>query len=267
VIILKKLINIITNLLIINFCIFLALFIYNLPIPVNLNDSHIEAYNNEDNYNLITKILQDTNEKEWIKYVDYIELEVHKNIANDKNNLTAFILNLPQKKSLIALYEKHNEDNYIYKSKVTNLYPIENIYFYKDFFVVEQLDEDKITNNTKNHFIEVFLNTKGSFTSVFKKSIFLDTMYKKSDIDNDGQNSNSTWIKYTENSSIDYLDEASPKIMAITSYVTYEGKSESIPKDYELEEIESIMQKELYIWNDANQKFELMEKTEIKKDS
>ena len=258
----KKLINIITNLLIINFCIFLALFIYNLPTQINLNESYIESFNNnEDNYNLIAKILQDTKEKDWIKYMDYIELEVYKNIANDKNNTTAFILSLPKKTSLIALYEKQGEDKYIYKSKITNLHPIKNIYYYKDFLVVEQSIEGEITNPFKNEFIEVFFNTKGGFISVFKKSIFLDKTYKKISLN---ENDETTWIRYTENSSIDYLDDKIPKIMAVTSYITYEGKSKSIPDNSVLKEIKNSMQKEVYIWNNSIQKFEILEKTEIK---
>ena len=261
----RKLINIITNLLIINFCIFIALFIYNLPILTNLNESYIESYNyNEDNYNLISKILQDTNEKDWVKYIDYIELKEYKNIANDKNSSTAFILSLPKKTSLIALYEKQSEDNYIYKSKITNLSPIQNIYFYKDFLVVEQLIDEEITDPIKNEFIEVFLNTNNNFLSVFKKSIFLDKTYKKMSMEDNDDNVKSTWVRYTENSSIDYLDETIPKIMAITSYVTYEGKSKSMPKNYELKETKNNMQKELYVWNNDTQKFELIEKTEIK---
>lgn len=260
----RKLINIITNLLIINFCIFLALFIYNLPIPNSIGENYIESYNNnEDNYNLITKILQDTKENDWVKYIDYIELQEYKNIANDKNNSKAFILSLPKKTSLIALYEKQGEDKYIYKSKITNLYPIENIYFYKDFLVVEQFNEEEITNPIKNEFIEVFLNTNNSFTSVFKKSIFLDKTYKKISLNDNDDKDESTWVRYTENSSIDYLDETTPKIMAITSYVTYEGQSKNIPKEYEFEEIKNNMQKELYIWNNNIKKFELLEKTEI----
>jgi hypothetical protein len=265
VIILRKLINIITNLLIINFCIFLAIFIYNLTLPISVDEHYIEAYNNnEDNYNLITRILQDTEKKDWIKYVDYIELEAYKNIANDKGNSTAFILSLPKKTSLIALYEKQGEDKYIYKSKITDLYPIKNIYFYKDFLVVEQLNEEEITNPIQNQFIEVFSNTTGSFTSVFKKSIFLDKTYKKISLNDNDDNEEPTWVRYTENSSIDYLDETTPKIMAITSYVTYEGKSKNIPKDDELKEIKNNMQKELYIWKNNTKIFELLEKIEIK---
>lgn len=103
----KKIINLLCFLLILNFLILGNLIIKNCKNKNLLPIVYAKSFNHSnDNYNLIYKILKDANKDNLIKYIDYLELNVIDNIPNDKNNKIAFTLSSPDKSSFIALYKK-----------------------------------------------------------------------------------------------------------------------------------------------------------------
>lgn len=169
----KKIIDLLTYLLIFNILICLSLLLGTYYNKNNISQTSLEIYiSNNDNYNLIEQILKDTNNEDLIKFIDYIELDVNHHIKNDTNNYTSFTITLPQDKSFIALYKKTTNDTYIFHSIVDNLNTIDNFYFYNQFFIVEQFI--KIPSNIENNkkFIEIFLTKeKKMFIRIKKRYI------------------------------------------------------------------------------------------------
>ena len=58
----------------------------------------------------------------------------------------AYVLSLPQQCSFIALYTTTNNKNYVFNGIIDNLATVTNLYYYKDFIVVEQTDSSLSTN-------------------------------------------------------------------------------------------------------------------------
>lgn len=247
----KKIINLLCFLLILNFLILGNLIIKNyknknlLPIVYAKSFKH-----SNDNYNLIYKILKDTNKDNLIKYIDYLELNIIDNIPNDTNNNIAFTLSSPDKDSFIALYKKVN-NNYKFEYIIDKLSTINSFYFYKDFLIVEQTNSNSSTNFTENEYLEIFYKNNNVYTSVLKKNIYNE---KFTNIDN-------IKFKEIENSSIDCLNGDVPKLLCITTLTKYK----SIRSDHdEFEEIDKIIKKEVFEWNDSGKTFMKSELNDIK---
>ncbi|MDU6250035.1 MAG: hypothetical protein E6612_14115, partial [Paeniclostridium sordellii] len=98
----NKLINFLFYILIVNIIVSFLLIVDINSDNGNIEESSIlEAISSNDNYNLIVQILKDTHKEDFIKYIDYMQLEIHKTIENDPNNFTAFTITLPQNKCFI----------------------------------------------------------------------------------------------------------------------------------------------------------------------
>lgn len=95
----KKLINFLFYILIINVLVSLLLILDVSSSKNNIHSDIIESLSNNDNYNLIVQILKDTNKEDFIRYIDYMQLDIHKNLENGPNNYIAFSIRLPQNKS------------------------------------------------------------------------------------------------------------------------------------------------------------------------
>lgn len=73
----KKIIDLLTYLLIFNILICLSLLLGTYYNKNNISQTSLEIYiSNNDNYNLIEQILKDTNNEDLIKFIDYIELDI-----------------------------------------------------------------------------------------------------------------------------------------------------------------------------------------------
>lgn len=240
----NKIINLLSFLLIINLLIFGNLLVKKythetiLPISYAKNVIH-----NNDNYNLILKILKDTNNDNLIKYADYIEISVTDEIPNDNKNKVAFTLSLPEQISFIAIYDKIDNNNLKFQCSINNLALVSNFYFYKDFLIVEQKDSNSSDNISQREFFEIFYKKDNKYISVFNKSIYSEKINKKENSDD--------LIKNIESSSIDYLEGYIPRILCITTITEYEGSQSS----EEFNEINKNTTKEIYKWDDKNEKF------------
>jgi len=73
---LKKLINFLFYILIINALVSLLLILDVSSSKNNIHSDIIESLSNNDNYNLIVQILKDTNKEDFIRYIDYISIIV-----------------------------------------------------------------------------------------------------------------------------------------------------------------------------------------------
>ena len=72
----KKLINFLFYILIINVLVSLLLILDVSSSKNNIHSDIIESLSNNDNYNLIVQILKDTNKEDFIRYIDYISIIV-----------------------------------------------------------------------------------------------------------------------------------------------------------------------------------------------
>jgi hypothetical protein len=211
---------------------------------------------------IIKNILSATGYEKWNEYIDYIDLKIYKGnvIPNDKEDII-FVLNLSKDNALIAVYEDSLNNNYFYKGKITNLVPVKDISFFKNFLVVEQILDERLGAFFIDDFIEIFYYDDNLFKSVFKKSIYYDEIYKNVWIDKNAPHDE--WSKNVEKSSIDYLDEDIPKILSITTNIIYKAKSNNTPKADDFKEISKETQKELYVWDENKKIFKLKEKSPI----
>lgn len=241
----KKIINLLCFLLIINFiilCNLISKYYTNkdlIPIAYAKSFEH-----SNDNYNLISKILKDTNKNNLLKYIDYINISITDNIPNDINNKIAFTLSLPDQNSFIAIYKKVNKDNLKFEFLLDNLSTINKFYFYKDFFIIEQKTSDSSTNFTNREFFEVFSkNDDNVYSSVLKKDIYSEKIITHNNI----------ITKEVNNSSIDYLNTDIPTIICINTFTKY--KSTDLDINSSFEETEKITIKEFYEWNDKKKEF------------
>lgn len=240
----NKIINLLSFLLIIN-----LLFLGNLLVkqynhetllPISYAKSFIHS---NDNYNLILKILKDTNKDNLIKYANYIELSTIDKIPNDNNNKVAFTLSLPEQISFIAIYDKIDNNNLKLQCSIDNLSIINNFYFYKDFLIIEQSDSNSPDNINQREFFEIFYNKDNKYISVFIKNIYSEKVDKK--------NNSEDLIKIIETSSIDYLEGDIARILCITTLSEYEGPN----YNEEFDEIKKSTIKEIYEWDSKNEKF------------
>ncbi|MGL5559164.1 MAG: hypothetical protein ACRDC3_08445, partial [Paraclostridium dentum] len=71
----KKLINFLFYILIINVLVSLLLILDVSSSKNNIHSDIIESLSNNDNYNLIVQILKDTNKEDFIRYIDYMQLD------------------------------------------------------------------------------------------------------------------------------------------------------------------------------------------------
>ncbi len=211
---------------------------------------------------IIKNILSATGYDKWLEYIDYIELKIYKgDILPNKKDDIIFVLNLSKDTALIAIYEDANPQYYSYQTKITNLVPVKEIFFFKNFLVVEQLLDERLGAFFIDNFIEIFYYDKNAFKSALKKSIYYDEIYK--DIWINKEAPDNAWTKKVEKSSIDYLEEDIPKLLSITTNITYKAKSSETPKEEDFKEISKTVNKELYVWNDKDKKFKLEEKIPI----
>lgn len=240
----NKIINLLSFLLIINLLILgnllLKKYTHETILPISYAK---DVMHNNDNYNLILKILKDTNNDNLIKYADYIEISVTDEIPNDNKNKVAFTLSLPEQISFIAIYDKIDNNNLKFQCSINNLALVSNFYFYKDFLIIEQKDSNSSDNISQREFFEIFYKKDNKYISVFNKSIYSEELNKKENSDN--------LIKNIETSSIDYLEGSIPRILCITTITEYEGSQSS----EEFNEINKNTMKEIYKWDDKNEKF------------
>ncbi|AUN13289.1 hypothetical protein [Paraclostridium sordellii] len=228
----NKLINFLFYILIVNIIVSFLLIVDINSDNGNIEESSIlEAISSNDNYNLIVQILKDTHKEDFIKYIDYMQLEIHKTIENDPNNFTAFTITLPQNKCFIAFYKKNKDATYSFDCIVDNLEKVDDFYFYKDFLVIEQNLENK--DNYLNHkkFIEIFYKDKFTYESKLKKDLYIELENFESD------------NKNTLSATMDFLDDIPPKILYVC---TTSNSSSDLPKE---------VSKELYIWDDSLNQF------------
>lgn len=247
----KKFINLLFFLLLINLLILVNLVIirYNTSLnilPISYAKTSIHS---NDNYSLIVSILKDANKNNFIQYAEYIDLNFVENIPNCIENKVAFTLSLPQELSFIAIYDKINEDKYKFNSIIDNLANIDNFYFYQQFLIVEQNDTNLSTDFTERRFFEIFYKKNNSYISVFNKSIY------SSKIINDDISSNGDTLQEIENSSIDYLDGDTPRILCVTTFTLNKEKVFSLNHTTEFTEIKKTTKKEIYEWNPQKEIF------------
>jgi len=205
-----------------------------------------------DNYNLIVSILKDTNKNTLIKYADYIELNIIESIPNYTENKVAFTLSLPEQVSFIAIYSRIDDTNYKFEYLVDNLASINNFYFYKDFLIVEQTDTNPSNEFSKREFFEIFIKEDTTFKSIFNKNIYSEKILKQ----------NNDISKELEKASIDYLTGDIPKILCIITTTTYKDNSSSSNFESESQETSKITKKEIYSWDDSQNKF-ILSKEEL----
>ncbi|HSQ88191.1 hypothetical protein [Romboutsia sp.] len=249
----NKFINLLGFLLIINLLIFCNLLVnqYNHKDLLSISYAKTAIHNN-DNYNLILSILKDTNKNNLIKYADYIELNIVESIPNDTENKIAFTLSLPEQVSFIAIYSKISDTNYKFEYLVDDLACINDFYFYKNFLVVDQTDTNSSNEFSKREFFEVFIKGDTILKSIFQQNIYSEKIFKN----------NNTTCKEVEKASIDYLSGNIPKILCIITTITYNVNSSSLNFENKLEKISEITRKEIYSWNDSQDKF-ILSKEEI----
>ncbi|MCT4507198.1 MAG: hypothetical protein N4A48_00285 [Tepidibacter sp.] len=262
----RKLIFILSILIGIN-CFMLFPKSYNTLIDKSIVDNYLNSSEDEPKNEVLRKqiiknVLNATGYNNWNEYIDYIDLKIYKlnALPNDKQDIL-FNLNLSKDNALIAIYEDTMKDKYFYKNKITNLSPVKNIASFKNFLVVEQLLDERLGAFFIDNFVEVFYFDKNTFKNTFKKSIYYDEIYK--DIWLDKNAPNDIWNKNIQKTSIDYLDEDIPKILAVTTNIKAKAKSVSTPKKEDFKEISKTSQQELYTWDENEKIFKLTEKKQL----
>ena len=249
----NKFINLLSFLLVISLLILGNLIVkqYNhrnlLPISYAKTVPH-----DNDNYNLIVSILKDTNKNNLIKYADYIELNIIESIPNYTKNKVAFTLSLPEQVSFIAIYTKTDGTNYTFEYLVDNLASVNDFYFYKDFLIVEQTDTNPSNEFSKREFFEIFIKEDTTFKSIFNKNIYSEKILKQ----------NNDIYKELEKASIDYLAGDIPEILCIITTTTYKDNSSSSNFESESKKTNKITKKEIYSWDDSQNKF-ILSKEEL----
>lgn len=258
----KKIINLLFLLLIINLLILSNLLIIRYNSNLNLiPTSYAKTYiDNKDNYNLIVNILKDANKNNFIKYVDYIDINFTSTIPNAPKNMVAFTLSLPQQVSFIAFYNKISDSDYKFLFIIDDLSTIDDFYFYKDFLVVEQTDNNTLDNFEERSYIEIFYNKNDTYTSIFNKNIYSTKLIKN---DEDTGSSN---LQYVESASIDYLDADIPRILCITTTIVNKEKLSLLNNSKEYTEIKKDIKKEIYQWDNNKEVFEITELDYTKKE-
>ena len=232
----KKLINFLFYILILNILISLLLVLDISSSRNNIQSDIVESLSNNDNYNLIVQILKDTSKEDFIRYIDYMQLDIDKNIENAPNDYIAFTIRLPQNKAFIAFYIKNKDNTYSFDSIVDNLDNIDGFYFYKDFLIVAQSCEDKTTYSNDKKFIEVFYQQGLQYSSKLKKDLYLEK------IDLEGSE------KIIISGSMDFLDDYPPQILYISTISTNDS---NCSKD---------ISKELYTWDNDLRQFTMRQK-------
>ncbi|OPJ55582.1 hypothetical protein [Alkalithermobacter paradoxus] len=212
---------------------------------------------------IIKSILNATGYSKWEEYIDYIDLKIYKGnvIPNGKENIV-FALNLSKDTALVAVYEQMNDLSYYYKNKITNIVPVKDIKFFKNFLIIEQILDERVGAFLIDNFIQIFYyDDDNTFKSVLKKSVNYEEAYKAIWIDKNAPDN--LWNKTTLTSSVDYLDEDPIKILYIATTTNYKGLSPNFPKVEDFKKESEKTEKYLYVWDAIDKSFKLQEKSDV----
>lgn len=151
--------------------------------PKNINNSIsrnslLEYHSNDTDLsfhakNQIAKIVLDKLEyTHWNDLIEYIDTSIYQEkILPSTTSQLIIVLNLSKDLAVIAIFDKINGE-YIFYSKIENLVPISNIFFYtypsKDykFMAIKQVLDEKLGAFVFEEFIEIFFYLDDSFVSV-----------------------------------------------------------------------------------------------------
>ncbi|MEF9990758.1 MAG: hypothetical protein RRZ84_02940 [Romboutsia sp.] len=255
----KKIINLLSLILIINIFIFISLVFLNYNntfniLPISYAKSSTDS---NDNYNLILDILKDTNKNNLKKYAQYIDITFIEHIKNDTTDKVAFTLSLPQQLSFVAIYNKISEGKYEFYCTLDDLATIDNLYFYNNFLVVEQTDSTSSTDFTRRKFLEIFYYKNDTYISIFEKNLDSTKIIKKN-------SSKDSEIKEVEVSSIDFLNGEQTRILCVTTTTKYKENDYSLNPNNELIELDKKTNKTIYEWDEKNKNFYMVENINYK---
>ena len=235
----KDILHILFLFLFINILIFLNIYSFknsDFIVPIlNINTD------TSDNYDLIIKVLNDSNMNDLIPFIDYISI---KKIDKLNINKTIYILSLPENKSIVSIYSDSNK----YLASINDLDFIKDLYFHDDFLIIEQNFYD---NSSSKDFIEVYNYNNFTYELVFSKNIYSEL------ISNDTSGISKTII----NCSIDFVDSKIPTIICISSITFHKGFFSNLKNDYEFIESKHSIKKEIYEWNTNLNSFTLNKST------
>lgn len=235
---------------------FKNLVVSELKIPLSvLNDykSQEEELSQEASNAIKTTTLKNLGYEHWLDYLDYIELNVYQaNVTEDAKEELIVAVNLSKDLAAMAVYSPINQE-YVYKAAIKDLLPIKKLSFIKvpnedfNFLVTEQLLDERFGAFFIDQFLEIYLFENDGFTSVFKKSKYLQEVYNLKWIDPSA--SNDQWVKIIENNAIDFEENKGLNIEVSISREKLTAQNQFMPKESEYKTVEKIATTEIYYWS------------------
>ncbi len=227
-----------------------------LKIPFSV----INDYNSNDNEliknaskEIILTTLENMGYEHWKEYIDYIELNIYKaNVIPDSDKELIVALNMSKDLAAIGVYSAV-DGQYIFKTALKDILPIKNITFLKvpekeiSFLVTEQLLDERFGAFFVDQFLEIFLFQSDSFTSVFKKSKYLQEIYKLMWISPDADPDQ--WIKIVEDNSFSIKQEPTLNIKVSILRKKMAASKYFMPEESEYTTVQEIITEENYYWN------------------
>ena len=140
-------------------------------------------------HQIIKTALANLNYSHWDEFANTIEIHIFREQILPSNSKQLIVaLNLSKDLAVIAVFDK-KRTNYVLHSKIENLVPINNIYFYTypsknyKFMAISQILDERVGAFTFEEFLEIFFLQNESFKKVWRKSLYSEEIYKKIWID------------------------------------------------------------------------------------
>jgi len=244
---------------------------YSSP-TYKINKSLIETlYKNDDITNddienqVIKSVLDIIEYHKWNEFLDYIDMNIYySNLIPNSSKQLILSLNLSKDSGVAVIFDEV-DDNYIFRSKIENLAPIENIQLIKhptenkDFIAIYQIIDESLGAFFRENFVQIYKYTEEDFNLVWEKTLFYEEIFNEKWINVESRDTD--WTMVIEETEIDFNFTNSIEINTITSLKKYEAQSKATPhkNDFLLKEEKSYTRP--YYWSDKYNTFVLGEVT------
>jgi len=232
-----------------------------------INKSLIETLHQDDDVKkqVIISVLDIIEYDKWNEFLNYININTYNaNVIANSSQQLILSLNLSKDSGVAVIFDEVGDD-YIFRTKIENLSPIQNIQSIKhptqnnDFIAIYQIIDESLGAFFRENFVQIYRYSGSDLNLVWEKTLFYEEIFKQNWINLESPETD--WTMVVEETEIDFNFTNSVKINTITSFKKYEAQSKNTPKknDFLLKEEKSYTKP--YYWSEEYKTFVLGELT------
>ncbi|TCO80075.1 hypothetical protein [Marinisporobacter balticus] len=212
---------------------------------------------------IILTTLENLKYKQWLEYVDYIQLLVYQsNVLPFNEDELIVVLNLSKDISVIAIYTPIN-DAYVFTNKIENILPVQDISFLPvpelgyNLIISNQLLDEKLGAFFLEEFIQIFVYLDENFKSIWKKTKYKEEIYNAQWLSPNALANE--WLQIIENNTIAFDKSSNLNISVSISRKKFKALKEIFPMKEDFKLVEELVTQENYYWSPKYKRFIMKE--------